>query len=219
MKLRLFQTILSILLLCTPIVGKADDFVKLANKTAWKVQECALEGQDYKVKVCFSDKFCEKKYPEKEYACEKGIACGENFVKSSNLSKGKLKWAASSKTFDGSFFLTVPPEKLKKEDSKNPPQLASIKTTTNIPVVIYPSKPYAEVSEIRAAMKKYGIPSNSLLFTLTKSNGQYALTSAAQSSDFKMVLGESVAQDQAATIEIADVLKEFLAQELSNCPD
>lgn len=209
--------ILSLSFIFSSIPGYADDFIKMATKTAWKVKECALDGEAYKVKVCFSNQYCEKRYPQKDYSCEKGIACGENFVNSSSFSKGNVKWASSFKAFDSSYFVTVPFDSLKKWDTKGLATINPPKTPTEIPVVIYTAK-QSEDDDIKRQMQKTGIPANAFLFSLKKSGGQYQLTSEANPVSFKSVFGEA-AHDQSAEVMLTSVLREFVAQELSSCPD
>lgn len=218
MKQPLFQMILKFFVLFSCSLAWADDFIKMDTQQVWKVQECVQEGNDFKVKVCYSSQYCESKYPSSQYSCEKSLSCGDNYLNGSNLAKGKVKLVKSLKSFDGAYYLTLPAEVLNQQLSKSSLASSGWRTSIDFPVVIYSSRQTADEKALKEKMKKSGIPNEALLFSVTKINGGFSLVPSTNNFIPLSPQGQNptVGID---TKPLVKMVQDLLSQELSTCPD
>lgn len=75
--MRLLLFLISILV---PLLAFGDDFIHMESQRVWKVQQCDLVGDHYRVKPCFTELFCETEYPKDQYSCLRSNACEESYL-------------------------------------------------------------------------------------------------------------------------------------------
>lgn len=220
MKSPLFQIFPSLIILFFFNYVHADDFIKMANRKSWKVQDCAVDGDSYKVKVCYANEFCKNKYPTKEYSCEKGIACGENFIGSSDFYKGnKTKRFQNIKKIDQALSAAIPFSKLQDVDSQAWQSLSSSWPSMDIPIILYSSKPGENtVDAVKELAKK--APTNTLVFSISKDLNKYELKSiTSKPAAYVNPNAKQLEANNAQYDQLIALLTKALTQELSDCPE
>lgn len=219
MKSLLSQTFLSLIIIFSFNSTYADDFIKMANRKSWKVQDCAVDGDSYKVKVCYSNDYCKNKYPITEYSCEKGIACGESFIGSSSFYKGtKTKRFHNVQKFDRAISAAVSFSKLKDVNSQAWESLSSSKLSDmDIPIVFYTSKQGETEKKAIAELQKKKLPASTLLFSLTKNLNTYEIKSISQMPTNPNT--QQLASANEKYNQLIALITEAISQELSDCPE
>lgn len=98
------HSFLKVILVAMPFIlnnAFAYDFVKMKSREVWKVKECSVVDEAYKVKPCFSNNYCENNYPIKDYSCLDSTACDEialvEAIKKSNTKMSIIEYVPKEK--------------------------------------------------------------------------------------------------------------------------